>query len=239
MNTQFFFLSYSQIVQPFGLVFALWSNLVTPIIQEWFILSKKNYSSHLVKLPVFFYIAEKQNIIFSNIMQPYFVPSAEILQKLGASSVSLVPVGSANFSKRVTDCPEETVIDGMVRTGADLGSLGSFLIAGVLFVVVVRIVSTSSFPTMGNWCRKREKPMRQLLRMTTDKWQPTCEDLPKRPFWSPGRGLWCDGCWCLPHTAAFLPHPHIGLRVRWSWTPGSLGQSRSQPPLCLPALCTA
>lgn len=102
-------------------------------------------------------------------MQPYFVPSAERLQKLGASSVSLVPVGSANFSKRVTECPEETVIDGMVRTGADFGSLGIFLTACVLLVAVVRIASTSGFPTMGNWCKKREKPMSQLLRMTTDK----------------------------------------------------------------------
>lgn len=69
-----------------------------------------------------------------------FVPSADKLQKLGASSVSLVPVGSANFNKRVTDCPEETVIDGIVRTGADLGS---FLTAGVLLVAVVRTESTS------------------------------------------------------------------------------------------------
>lgn len=87
-------------------------------------------------------------------MQPYFVPSAERLQKLGASSVSLVPVGSANFSKRVTACPEETVIDGMVRTGADLGS---FLTEGMLVVAAVRVASTSGFPTMGNWCKKRER----------------------------------------------------------------------------------
>lgn len=119
--------------------------------------------------PVFFHIAEKLNIFFSNIMQAYFVPSAERLQKLGASSVSLVPVGSANFSKRVTDWPEETVIDGMVRTGADLGSLGSFLTAGVLLVAVLRIESTSSFPTMGNWCKKLEKTIRKLLRRTTVK----------------------------------------------------------------------
>jgi len=102
-------------------------------------------------------------------MQTNFVPSAERLQKLGASSVSLVPVGSANFSKRVTDCPEETVIDGMVRTGADLGSLGIFLTAGVLLVAVVRIASTSGFPTMGNWCKELEKTMRQLLRRTIVK----------------------------------------------------------------------
>ncbi len=165
-----------------------------------------------------------------------FVPSADKLQKLGASSVSLVPVGSANFSKRVTDCPKETVIDGIVRTGADLGS---FLTAGVLLVAVVRTESTSCWTTMGNWCKKREKTISQSLRMTTDKWQPTCGNSPKRPFWSPGPGLWCNGCWCPPHTAAFLFHPDTGLRVRWSWTPESLGQVRSQPSLCLQAPCTA
>lgn len=86
-----------------------------------------------------------------------FVPSADKLQKLGASSVSLVPAGSANFSERVTDWPEETVIDGIVRTGADLGSLGSFLTAGVLLVAVVMTASTSCWTKMGNWCKRQRK----------------------------------------------------------------------------------
>ncbi len=32
-------------------------NKITPIIQEWFILSKYGYSGHLVNIPVFFHIA--------------------------------------------------------------------------------------------------------------------------------------------------------------------------------------
>lgn len=50
----------------------------------------------------------------------------------------------------MTECPADTATDGMVRIGADLGSLGTFFTTGVL----VRMLSTTDSSTIGNYQQK-------------------------------------------------------------------------------------
>lgn len=59
------------------------------------------------------------------------VPSAERLQKLGASLVSLVPAGRVRLRWISMTCPADTGSIGMLSTGADFGSFGTFTIAAV------------------------------------------------------------------------------------------------------------
>lgn len=76
------------------------------------------------------------------------VPSAERLQKLGASLVSLVPPGRVRLRWISMTCPADTGSVAMLSTGANFGSLGTFTTAAVE-AVVAKNESTSTIE-MGN-----------------------------------------------------------------------------------------
>lgn len=71
-----------------------------------------------------------------------FLPSADRLQKLGASSVSLVPSGRDRVTSMVTVSPRDTAREGRTILAADLGSLGTLggpeALAGAESTVSVR-----------------------------------------------------------------------------------------------------
>lgn len=79
------------------------------------------------------------------------VPSADRLQKLGASSVSLVPSGSVRLSSMLMVWPGATASGGISSTGADLGNLGVFLGGGAAEEAEELMASATSSVTTGSW----------------------------------------------------------------------------------------
>ena len=74
------------------------------------------------------------------------LPSAERVQQLGASSVSLVPSGSVRVSEMTRVWPADTTTGGIPFLAADFGSVGAF----------VGFEGTESVQSveMGNWKRR-------------------------------------------------------------------------------------
>ncbi|KAG7282332.1 hypothetical protein CRUP_002720 [Coryphaenoides rupestris] len=80
-------------------------------------------------------------------------PSADSLQKLGASSVGLAPSGSSRLSSSWSLCPRASVTGDSWIRGADLGSVGALVtrVPGFAFRGAESVTSGTAMGSCGMW----------------------------------------------------------------------------------------